>query len=210
MSSFHCWVARVFLSAALICCVAGCEDGGGGEDIGSNDAMTIVAMGDSITQDVVDSTTYPAILSSIIDKNVVNEARGGATSADGAARVGEVLASYKPSHLLIFYGANDVIMGDSYGGAIENLRLMIVAARNNSTIPVIATVLPMYYGHEVFDGGVRGLNAMIRDLASQENCRLVDLEGKFRGNLGYYLDDGLHPNGAGLRVIAESFSRAVD
>lgn len=195
--------------------LAGCEPGGGGgggslgdgHDFGSNDPNLYAAFGDSITAG--DSTSYPAILSGLIGKPVANEGVPGSTSDQGAARVGGVLRSLKPGYLLILYGANDVIHGRDDAATIANLQSIIQAARNNQTIPVIATLTPMDYSHAIFNGGVKSLNDAIRNLASQEGVTLVDLESAFGSNPIYLQSDGLHPNDQGYALIAQEFAGAL-
>ncbi len=199
------WI--ILCGAALF--AAGCDDGGEGGlggDVGSNDPNMYVAMGDSITEGYGASTTYPAELSAMLGKTVVNRGVGGARAGEGAAAVGGVLSRYRPGYLLILYGANDVIHGGDPVAVKEQLRSIIRAANNNRTIPVIATLTPMYSGHSIYDGGARELNAHIRALASEEGAALADLEGEFSGRPDYMQADGLHPNSTGLRAIALVFN----
>ncbi|OGV67363.1 MAG: hypothetical protein A2283_09140 [Lentisphaerae bacterium RIFOXYA12_FULL_48_11] len=198
--------------AAGICVIglSGCEDDGDSHDFGTNDPNMIVAMGDSITAlEGGNTTTYPAILASITGKTVANEGSGGATAGDGASKVHSVLNEYQPGYVLILYGANDVIRSMGSNNTIANLRSIISAAKNNKSVPVIATLTPMYYSHEIFDGSAKELNVLIRQMASEEGCKLVDLEDAFGNNTSYMKNDGLHPNDAGLSVIAEAFSGAL-
>jgi len=190
--------------------VNGCEDNGNSHDFGDNNPKVAVAMGDSITAlEGGNTTTYPDLLAQSTGMTVINEGTGGATSSDGAGKIGRILSDDKPGYVLILYGANDVIRSESLDGTIANLRYIITSAQNNKTVPVIATITPMYYEHEVFLGGTKGLNARIRQLAAETGCSLVDLESAFGSNTSYFNDDGLHPNDSGLRVIADSFAGAL-
>ncbi len=200
------------------CCsifLSGCEDGGGSgseslpepHDFGSNDPNTVVAMGDSITAlEGGNTTTYPQILASITGKRVINEGRGGATSDDGLSKVQRVLNQHHPGYVLVLYGANDIIRSTGRDNIIENLTSIINAIKNNKSVPIIATLTPMYYSHELFDGATKEINVRIRQLAVELDCDLADLEEAFGTDTSYMLDDGLHPNDAGLNVIAEVFA----
>jgi lysophospholipase L1-like esterase len=199
------------LSAYLFVC--GCENNGGdagsGHDFGENNSDLYVAMGDSITRGLGASTTYPSILSGLLGKRVVNLGSDGAKSSAGASSVGSVLRNYKPGYLLIDYGANDIINSLGSGTVINNLRIMIQAAKASKTIPVVATCTPMMYGHILYDGGIIQLNGLIRSLAAEEGAILVDLEQAFEGHPEYMQADGLHPNNSGLNAMALAFFDAL-
>jgi len=207
-------LARGVAIAAAAGCLTGCEIGGGGgggsgsQNFGANDPNLYVAFGDSITA-AGSSGSYPAILAAMLGKRVVNEGIPGTTAGFGAARVDSLLLAYKPGYLLILYGANDAIGGDNPTATIGGLRAIIAAAKQNQTVPVLATLTPMFFGHAAFEGRVEALNIQIRTLADEEGVSLADLEKAFGGNPAYLQDDGLHPNGAGLQVIADTFASAL-
>lgn len=195
-------------AGALVGFLCGCEDDGGGSshDFGDNNPDLYVAMGDSITGDYNGGVEpYPPRLAGLLGKRVVNEGSGGATSGDGAGRVNGVLSGHKPGYLLILYGANDVIRSYGTQGIVDNLRSMIQAAKNNKTVPAIATLTPMTGSHSLWNGSVQNLNTWIRMLASQEDAELVDLEKEFGDGSGFMQSDGLHPNDSGCQLIALAF-----
>ncbi len=163
-------------------------------------------MGDSITDGTGANTSYPTILGEMLGKTVINEGYSGEHTGEGAARTPGVLAEYRPGFLLIFYGANDVIHLADHNLVIVQLRSMIYAARNNQTIPVLATITPhIFYREAAFGQSVRDLNVQIRNLAAEEQVTLVDLERAFEGHPEYMTSDGLHPNDDGQAVIAAEF-----
>jgi len=208
---------RNFLSAAMcgICLavlvLAGCEDDGSSSpDFGENDGDLYVALGDSITagEFIGSSSAYPARLSSLLGKTVINEGRSGETSASGLRRIDGILANRKPGYILILYGANDIIRGGS-SSTTEHLRNMIVLAKDNNTVPVIATLTPAFHSHSYMQDSIVALNEQIRALGSQEHVKVVDLESAFNWDDSYFLDDGLHPNNSGAQLIADTFNRAL-
>ncbi len=197
----------------LLSCVfltAGCEKSGGGgiadgHDFGENDRNVYVAMGDSITHGYGATVPYPAVLSSMLSKTVINRGVDGARASQGLSSVNGILASYKPGFVLILYGANDAIHGTDPAQVTEQLRGIIRAAKANKTIPVIATCTPHIAGHAGSNSGIISLNVRIRSLAGEEGVKVVDLENSFVGHDEYYQSDGLHPNNTGLSVIAADF-----
>ncbi|MCK5850202.1 MAG: hypothetical protein KAH23_04745 [Kiritimatiellae bacterium] len=209
--SFICFLCLITLTLGLI---TGCELDGGdhnlgdGHDFGDNDYSLCVALGDSITEGhgLDSSETYPSQLTVIIAKTVVNEGNGGEHSNEGASRVNNVLNRHKPGFLLILYGANDIIYSRSNSSIIASLRSIIDAAKNNKTIPVIATLTPANEGHSFMSGAITELNTLIRQLAGETGTTLVDLESAFGDGTGLLDDDGLHPNVNGATMIALSFA----
>jgi lysophospholipase L1-like esterase len=202
------------LVVCLIFILAGCENNNSTppHDFGSNDPNLYVACGDSITEgDEVGVTPggYPVILASMLGKTVINQGYGGDTTISGIDVVGTSLADYKPGYVLILFGANDVIHSFDTNTTIQNLQIMIEAAKNNNTIPVVGTVMPMSLGHAIFEGGVEQLNPEIIKLADREGIAVADLWTAFGNNPDLIIYDGLHPTDAGNQVIATTFYNAL-
>lgn len=58
-----------------------------------------------------------------------------------------------------------------------------------------------------------GYNLAIMEAAVKNGCRLIDIRSPFLLQIDYlsnYSDDGIHPNEAGHRIIAESVMRFID
>ena len=202
------------LSFCAVLIFAGCEgdDSTPPHDFGSNDPNLYVACGDSITEGGYggsDPGGYTAVMSSMLGKTVINQGYGGYSSGSGIAIVNSALSTYKPGYVFIEFGANDVIHSYDSLDTIANLRTMIQAAKNNKTVPVIATLLPMSLGHAVFEAGVEGLNPLIVQLAQEEGIAVADLHSAFGNDPTLIVDDGLHPSDAGNQVIARTFIDAL-
>ena len=208
------WIERFGFSILIAFFLQGCESGGGGRfddghDYGSNDPNLYVAMGDSITAGyglTSYSQSFVPRLSSMLGKTIINKGHGGDESSRGAGTVNSVLKNYKPGVLLIFYGVNDLICGRSVESAIANLQTMILAAKVNKTIPVIATLTPAFGSHSFIYYGVAELSDRIRALADAEGICVADLNDTFGDNSAYILPDGLHPNSLGHELIALTFN----
>lgn len=206
------WLTSGWLLVVLCALGSGCISVqrpvlGQGHDFGRNNPKLCAAMGDSITHG--GKTSYPAMLSKMTRKWVVNLGVSGDHSLDGARTVNRLLATYKPGYLLILYGANDVLHERSVEAYIENLRFMIRAAKNNKTIPILATMTPMIKLHKPYASPVSAYNVKVRELAKAEGVALCDLELHFMAagaTWGALMqEDGLHPDEPGLRLIAQSF-----
>jgi lysophospholipase L1-like esterase len=199
-----------FLLIISLGILVGCDSGGGDEppDIGDNNADVVVAIGDSITNGVCNpaGAPYPARVASATGKTVINAGTCGEKSAGGASRVGGLLAKHKPGTLLVLYGANDVILGTSADQTIENLRVIIQAAKGNQTRVIVGNLMPMYDSHEPFQPIGAALSLRINQLAKDEGVRLVNLAREFGQNRDIIQADGLHPTDAGTTILAAIFT----
>ena len=204
------WVGALWL--------AGCDDGGGDGTLtnnnpGANDVNVVVAFGDSITQgSQCACVPYPARLTGLIGKTVVNAGLHTTRARDGVGRIQDVIDRNHPGFMLILYGVNDGIHGDGTGGTIEALRSMVGICRDNQVVPVLATYPIPFGSHRFFTHTTRVLNRGIRELAHDAGIRCVDLEKEFAlpddssADPALIEADGLHPNDAGTQVMALAFA----
>jgi len=201
--------ALTLLTLALV----GCEGGGGGNpwddyDFGANDRNVCVALGNSITAGNGLNNyaeCYVPKLAGMAQKTIINKAIPGSETSTGVDLVHPVLDNYRPGFLLILYGVNDLIMGYDETAALNNLRTMIRAAKDNKTVPIIATLTPVTGGYIGLVNSIERLNAGIRQMAAEENVYVADLEEAMNWDPAYLQADGLHPNAAGNDVMAATF-----
>ena len=210
-----------FLSSAavvvsLVSLGAGCDGGGGGggnsaPDVGDNDINTVLCVGDSITDGecVPAGAPYPSRLGGLTGKRVVNAGACGEKSGGGAERIGGLLARHKPGYVCILYGANDAIFDRDIGNVDSHLRTIVQACLDNKSVPIIATLTPLYDGHAFARGSAREISADIRGLAKEMGARLADLENEFGSNRDFIQDDGLHPSDSGTQLIALTFNDRI-
>jgi lysophospholipase L1-like esterase len=205
----------LLISCLLALCIfTGCEDDdttastpAEPQDVGSNDPDLFVAIGDSITRGygISASQSYPAQLSAMLGKTVINEGRDGERSDSGKSRISGVLMNHKPGYVLILYGANDIIHSYSSSDTLKNLRSMVQTAKSNKTIPIIATLTPAFGSFAYMEGGINRLNPLIRQMAAEEGVSVADLGTAFGWHRPELLPDGIHPNSAGQKLIATTF-----
>ena len=170
-----------------------------------------VAMGDSITVGYALNTyddSYVARLSGMWGKTAVNQGVDGAKSSYGTALIGSILSEYNPRYLTIYYGSNDVGFYEN-DTIVANLRFVIDKAKENGTIPVVATLGPFFGQWAWRKPSVIELNKKIRQMAAEEGVACADLEAALNWNSAYIFPDGIHPTGAGHRIIANTFYEAL-
>lgn len=172
-------------------------------DFGNNDTNAYVCLGDSITEEC----GYPGKLDAMLppEAQVYNEGMGGEESAGGLSRVSGVLSRYHPGHLLILYGANDLMHGEYRNVTVENLRSIARIALAANTRPIVATLTPQPGYNESRALNIQRLNWQIIEMATEENIPYVDLGAEFEGAGLELFPDGVHPNSSGARIIATAF-----
>ena len=174
----------------------------------------IVAFGDSLTAGfgADPGQSYPDFLQKEIDARgfhwrVVNAGVSGDTTTDGLARIGEVLA-YKPRIVILEFGANDGLRGLPLAATRANLVQIISALRQAGAEIVLAGMtLPPNYGPDY----IRPFEQMYRDLAAKYKLRLIPfLLTGVAGNPHLMQADGLHPTGAGNRIVAHNVMQILE
>jgi lysophospholipase L1-like esterase len=214
------WIGRLICGSLLggLLALAGCEGGGNshlgdGHDFGPNNPNLYVALGDSITAGVGlanPSDVYSVKLAGMLNKTVINKGFPGFSSGEVLDELNPILDDFKPGYMLILVGVNDLIAGYGEDVAAANIRIMIQSCKDNKTIPVIATLTPVFGEHEIWSSGVDRLNGLIHQLCSDLGVALVDLNSAFGDNPLYIQADGLHPNEAGHALMAVTFYDVVN
>jgi len=103
---------------------------------------TILAFGDSLTEGkgVALSESYPAVLQRISGVRVVNAGISGEITADGLARLPEVLDDVRPQLMLLLHGGNDILRNLNPSQASANIAAMIREARSRGIAVVLVGV----------------------------------------------------------------------
>jgi acyl-CoA thioesterase-1 len=167
----------------------------------------LVILGDSLSEGfgVAKEKSYPFLLQEKLKSagkkwEIVNSSVSGSTSASAPSRIQWVLKS-KPDAILIALGANDGLRGIKTSVTKENLEKAINAAKAAKVRVLLAGMeMPVNYGEE-YRGGFRKTFA---SLAKEEKVPLLPflLEG-VGGKHELNQEDGIHPNEAGHRIVAE-------
>jgi len=187
------------------------EDTPTGHDFGDNDPGVYLCMGDSITHGhgiPNYSETYPARLQAMLGQTVINEGQDGARSSYGVRMIGTLLNRYKPGYVLIMFGANDITERSSEE-ITANLMFMAGQAQVRKTIPIVATVTPVagrYIGRK---SAIIRLNEYLKEHAAARGILVADVATAFNWEDGYLQPDGLHPNSAGMELIAQTFFEKI-
>ncbi len=203
---------RVLGLAVLVCVVALVRHASAApatdpREGGPPGGRTIVALGDSLTAGygVAPDEAWPALIQARLRRegfphSVVNAGVSGDTTAGGLRRVDWVLRA-RPEVAIIALGANDGLRGQSVQAMRENLDRIVERLRVAGTRVLLAGMrLPPNYGADF----TRDFAAVYPEIARRAGIAFMPflLDGVAadpRLNQG----DGIHPNAAGHRVIAE-------
>jgi acyl-CoA thioesterase-1 len=177
---------------------------------------TVFVFGDSLSEgfQLKSSQAYPMLLfdklrAAGLDLQVVNASQSGGTTTSGLARLPPHLKR-KIDIFILELGINDAFLGTPVEQIEANLQSIIdnVKAHNPNVRIIIAGMqLPNYTA----DDYVSAFGRMYGDLAAKNNAALVAylLEG-VGGNPDLNLGDGIHPNAAGQKILAENVWRVLE
>jgi lysophospholipase L1-like esterase len=126
-----------------------------------------------------------------------------------------------PNTIVLLGGANDIILkGRRIPDAEtrDNLRRMIVLARQRGIRVVLCSLLPVHYDQperqRLYTARIEALNAWLRGYATANHLRYVDYFDALAGPQGAMplptAPDGLHPTAAGYRIMQQLLQKALD
>ena len=170
----------------------------------------IVAFGDSLTAGVA-GRSYPDDLQDLLSERryryrVDNQGVSGDTTSDGLARIENVTAEH-PALVILEFGGNDGLRGVPVEAIRKNLEEMIEQLKR-AKIPLVllGITLPPNYGSDYVDS----FTAMYPELAKKYNLRFVPfLLLNVYQHRELMQNDGIHPNGAGNKIVAEDVFKLI-
>jgi acyl-CoA thioesterase I len=167
----------------------------------------IVALGDSLTAGfgVAPEEAWPALIETRLKREgypyrVVNAGVSGDTTAGGLRRVDWVLRN-RPDVAVVALGANDGLRGLGTDAMEANLRGIVERLRAGGARVLVAGMeVPPNYGAAY----ARAFRGVFPDVARRTGAALMPflLDG-VAADPRLNLSDGIHPNAAGHRAIAE-------
>lgn len=165
----------------------------------------IVCFGDSLTAGVA-GRSYPDQLQDLIDQHkldfrVDNQGVSGDTTTDGLARIANVIAA-NPALVILEFGGNDGLRGTPIQATHDNLESMIARLEAAKLrVVLLGITLPPNYGPDY----VQPFTAMFPALARKHKIPIIPflLQNVYR-DPSLMQPDGIHPNGAGNRIVAQN------
>jgi acyl-CoA thioesterase-1 len=172
----------------------------------------ILFLGDSITAGlgVELENAYPALIADMFNDmpeekgirvRITNGSISGSTTAGALSRLKWFLRS-KPDILILALGANDGLRGLSTQEMSQNLERTIVLANENGIRVILAGMqIPPNYGQAYS----KAFREVFASLADRYDLSFIPfLLKEVAGNPLLNQADGIHPNRAGHKIIAET------
>jgi acyl-CoA thioesterase-1 len=176
-------------------------------------AKTILFLGDSLTEgyQLAKEDAFPALIEQELkrkypDVKVINGGVSGATTASGLKRLGWY-RKVKPDILVLALGANDGLRGMELKESEKNLSAVIEKAQlEKMKVVLVGMKMPTNYGEPYRSHFAKLFPA----LAKRYDLPLVPflLEG-VGGKTELNIADGIHPNPAGHKVMAQTVLKVL-
>jgi acyl-CoA thioesterase-1 len=174
----------------------------------------LVVLGDSITEGygVSKEAAYPAILEKKLheagkkDWSVINSGVSGSTTASATSRMKWIFKT-KPDTVLLVLGANDGLRGLKVEASEKNLSEAIEYAQSQKVRVILGGLyMPPNYGKDYTEK----FKKMFSDLAAKYKLTFIPfILDKVGGDPKYNQADGIHPNEAGHKIIADTIFNAL-
>ncbi len=187
------------LLLSIVVVLSGCEQQPQLAKVPDNGVM--LAFGDSLTYGTGASPdqSYPAILSQLTGRRVINAGIPGEISADGLLRLPALLDEHQPHLLILIHGSNDFIRRLPGEQTADNLRRMVAAARQRNIDVVMLGVphpgLVMLSSADLY----RQLGENLQIAADLDSLPEILAKPSLKSDL-------VHPNAEGYRLLAQKIS----
>ena len=187
----------LFLGFALLQ-LAACSSGPRLPELPKNGV--VLAYGDSLTYGTgaAPDKSYPAILSTLIGRRVVNAGIPGEITAEGLARLPGVLEREKPSLVILCLGANDTLQRLDKKQILDNLKAMLGLIKQQGASAVLIAVPdigisltpPTLYAELAKEANIPCEQKMLAHIMGKTSLK----------------SDLVHPNAEGYRFMAETLA----
>jgi Lysophospholipase L1 and related esterases len=186
------------------------------ETMDAAETKSILVFGDSLSDGFMlkRSEAYPALLAKKLraaglNFQVINASASGGTTEGGLERLPPHL-KHRIDILILELGINDAFRGlpiDQIQNNLQQIINKVKAKSPNAHVMIAGMQLPGYAA----DDYVSAFGQMFVDLAAKNSAALVPylLEG-VAGNPSLNLSDGIHPNAAGQKILAENVWRVLE
>ncbi len=173
---------------------------------------------------VVDATSYPTVLRNLMTARYTAQASNVVVTNDGLSgekvrnpltltRFANSVANGRPEVALIMHGYNDIENSAVISDAVSAVDALMAEARNRRVgrVFVINLAPPRAGGtNSRPTSSITAFNERLQRAASGEGAVYVDIYSAMLSNVSSYIGaDGLHPNEAGYRKIAETVLAAI-
>ena len=183
----------------------------------------IFCHGDSLTEgtDIEVAYRWPSLLQNALGTKVINTGIGGDTTAGLLSRFSTDVIPRKPGAVILMGGTNDFWWDLPTNTVLANLFSMAYQAQFHGVAPLFGLPMPFdknqaakqsysppQAGYDQLLAKVKSLRQKLKTVAGEGDIPVLDFYHLFIGDGGrirsdLFLDDGMHANRQGHRMMAE-------
>ncbi|PCI58483.1 MAG: arylesterase [Methylophilaceae bacterium] len=162
---------------------------------------TVLVLGDSLSYGTgaKEGEDYPTLLAQSTGWDVINAGVPGDTSAQGLARLPELLEEYQPKLLMIVLGGNDFLKKVPLAQTEKNLKAIIQAAKLKN-IATLIIAIPDYQPVKAAFGGLSD-HSLYATLAEETQTPLIEETFTNVLSKNSLKADYVHPNAKGYKQV---------
>lgn len=168
----------------------------------SSDAV-VLAFGDSLTfgTGATPDQAYPQVLQGLLGRRIINAGVPGEVSAEGLARLPQLLETNPPELVILCHGGNDFLRRQPASEVAANLRAMIelIHARGAAVVLIgvpqlgLAVQPPDFYSELAKEFALPYEGEILHQLLTDRKLK----------------SDTIHPNADGYRLMAEALQQLI-
>lgn len=170
---------------------------------------TVLILGDSLSYGTgaSEGQDYPALLAQSTGWNIINAGIPGDTSAQGLARLPELLEEHQPKLLMIVLGGNDFLQKQPIAQTEANLRAIVQSAKSQN-IPSLLIAIPDYQPIKAALGSLSD-HALYAALAEDVQTPLVEDIFSPVLSKNSLKADYVHPNAQGYQAVEVALRKSL-
>lgn len=185
--------------------------------LNAGEAVTIVALGDSLTSGWMVARGYTEFLRDMLaarypraSVSIVNSGIPGDTAPGGLYRLQQDAISCSPDLVLVQFALNDAFCGCSVGEYRRAIEAIIERIRQESSAEVLLLTSTLPAEMAEFDT-VNSFYDELKKIARETSCAIALVDERWRDAIdggipheSLVLHDRVHPSEAGYRLMAEA------
>ena len=181
----------------------------------ATETPTVLVFGDSLSagHGIEVDQSWTALLQSRLDDQgyehrVINASIGGDTTESGAARIGQAIATFAPSLIILELGGNDGLRGIPAERMRGNLHKIIKTSKDSGAAVVLLGIrIPPNYGQRY----IEDFDKVFRELANELDVPWIEffMEGVALHD-ELMQSDGIHPNADAQPILLDNAWPMID
>jgi acyl-CoA thioesterase-1 len=172
--------------------------------------MKLLCLGDSLTEgyEINLDVRWTNLLQKDLRIEIVNCGISGDTTSGMLARCECLLLKHQPTHIIIFGGTNDLWFGLKDEFILSNIHAMRRQSKYYDVIPIVGIPTPsvnlneLNMVHENYSECLRSFKSTLIEYCEEDEQPIIDFGLQMLPE--HYLDDGLHPNEKGQKVMLKN------